>query len=761
MSSGKKKGLTLFVYHMLLVVFLSNSYGQRQDTIPSADVKYDQDQLSKYLPTLEILPTFLADYDGFWYSIQQNNKSVWTYYFVSAKDGKQYNLSDRSAIASAWKKKMKTVIDPQAIKLKSPGKFLQTLAQFEYEGHDYYYDPLKNSIQDAGKTKTKEPVRYRPVGEMSPDSAWVLVNRGYNLYLQSVADTAFQRQLSKDSEQYYSFNENIGLTTLPKTSMPSAYWYGQTGVYYGIRKNGRGVQTMTTLNSLTMNRPKSSTYLYEIPGDTAVIDAEVYVGSVADSSFSKIDVLKWAGQKLKIIPVDQYRGQIYFTRISRAYDEIELCAIDVQTGAVKVLIHEDTKPFLNEDLFNVQIVNGGKDIIWWSDRTGWGHYYHYDGQGTLLGKMTSGEWTAGEIIDLDLAKQKVLLYGYGREINVNPNYAMVYDCDLSNGKIARITLENADHKVRLTPSRKHFIHTYSTIEQPPVTVLRSLDGRFISEVYRPDLSALYHYGWRSAEPFSVKAADDSTALHGIMWKPFDFDPQRKYPIISQVYPGPQTETVWTKFTVIDRYNNTALANKGFIVVCMGHRGGSPYRSAAYYKYGYGNLRDYPLADDKYGIEQLISSYKFIDAEKVGITGHSGGGMMAFAALATYPDFYKAAVASAGNHDNRIYNRAWGEKYQGFAIAKSETSTSAKITFKTGLNQDLAKNIKGNLLLVVGESDNNVNPASTMRVVQALIQADKDFELLVLPGQNHTYEGISKKYYERRQRDFFYKNLVNK
>lgn len=252
---------------------------------------------------------------------------------------------------------------------------------------------------------------------------------------------------------------------------------------------------------------------------------------------------------------------------------------------------------------------------------------------------------------------------------------------------------------------------------------------------------MYAYGWKQPERFSVKAKDGITELYGLMWKPFNFDPAKKYPIISQVYPGPFTETVWNDFTVFDRYNNTSLAQIGFIVVVMGHRGGSPYRNAAYYKYGFGKLRDYALEDDKNGLEQLAGRFSFIDLNRLGIFGHSGGGAMATTAICTYPDFYKAAVSSSGDHDNRIYNRTWGETYNGLGS-------------KMEINQTLAKNLKGHLLLVTGESDQNVNPANTFRMADALIKAGKDFDLLVLPGQSHTYEEPYKTYFQKKLRSYF-------
>ena len=417
-----------------------------------------------------------------------------------------------------------------------------------------------------------------------------------------------------------------------------------------------------------------------------------------------------------------------------------------------MIIHEVSKPYLNEELFCCRVVNGGKDIFLWSDRSGWGHYYHYSGEGKLLNAVTSGEWTAGRIVKIDTEKKQIYLYGYGKEKGRNPNYTFVYRVGFNGKKITLLTPENATHGVFIHLPGNLIVDNFSRIDTIPRISVRDGNGRLLTVLEEADVSKLLEYGWKFPEQFTVKAADGKTDLYGIMWKPYDFDPSKEYPIVSQVYPGPQTETVWTDFTVLDRYNNTALAQRGIIVVCFGHRGGSPFRDKAYATYGYGNLRDYALADDKYGSEQLGREYAFIDTNRVGIFGHSGGGMMAFAAICTYPDFYKVAVASSGNHDNRIYNRTWGETYQGIG-------DDHKFTVKT--NQELAKYLKGHLLLVTGEVDNNVHPANTFRVANELILQGKDFDLLVLPGQGHGYDGPYKAYFEKKKRDYFSKYLLNK
>lgn len=335
---------------------------------------------------------------------------------------------------------------------------------------------------------------------------------------------------------------------------------------------------------------------------------------------------------------------------------------------------------------------------------------------------------------------------------------------MDGGGVRLITKEDAQHNVTFLKSRRYFIDTFSRVDMEPRILLKDNEGRTVMELARPDLSRVYAEGWKMPERFVVKAADQTTDLYGVMWKPSDFDPQKKYPIISVVYPGPYFGFVPTSFTPDDSYC-TRMAQLGFIVITVGHRGDSPMRGKVYHRFGYGNMRDYPLADDKYAIEQLAQRHPYIDIDKVGIYGHSGGGFMAAAAICTYPDFYKAAVSCSGNHDNNIYNRGWGECYNGVRevekVVKDSLGNERKeyeYKFSVKSNADLAKNLKGNLLLVTGDQDKNVNPVHTYRMAQALIDAGKNFEMLVIPGAGHGY-GSADSYFAQKMYRFFAKYLL--
>jgi dipeptidyl aminopeptidase/acylaminoacyl peptidase len=281
-------------------------------------------------------------------------------------------------------------------------------------------------------------------------------------------------------------------------------------------------------------------------------------------------------------------------------------------------------------------------------------------------------------------------------------------------------------------------------------------GASVTKLETTDVSALKEAGFKFPEPFAVKADDGVTDLYGVMYKPFDFDETKKYPIIAYVYPGPQTESVTKTFN--PRGTSMSLAQYGFIVIEVGNRGGNPQRSKWYHNYGYGNLRDYGLADKKAAIEQLAHRCPYIDITRVGIWGHSGGGFMSAAAMLVYPDFFKVAWSESGNHENNIYNHTWSEKNHGI----KEVDKDGKITFDFSIekNSELAKNLKGHLMLVTGDIDNNVHPSNTYRLADALIKANKRFDFMILPGKRHGYADAGP-YVNQRRAEYFCRHLLGK
>jgi dipeptidyl aminopeptidase/acylaminoacyl peptidase len=342
----------------------------------------------------------------------------------------------------------------------------------------------------------------------------------------------------------------------------------------------------------------------------------------------------------------------------------------------------------------------------------------------------------------------------GREKDEDPYYTHYYRVNLDGTGLKLLNPGNASHSASGVDSMKYFVNNSTRIDGTPESVLYDTLGNLVMKLETPDLQPLMDAGFKFPEPFTVKADDGVTDLYGVMYKPFDFDPSRKYPIIAYVYPGPQTEGVTKNFN--PRSNNISLAQFGFIVVEVGNRGGHPTRSKWYHNYGYGNLRDYGLADKKAAIEQLAIRHPFIDISRVGIWGHSGGGFMSAAAMLVYPDFFKVGWSESGNHENNIYNNTWSEKHHGI----KEVEKDGKVTFEYDIdkNSELAKNLKGNLMLITGDIDNNVHPGNTYRLADALIKANKRFDMFVLPGVRHSFAAVSG-YVNWLRGDYFARHLL--
>lgn len=754
--------VTMRRYCFLLGFLCITGRAAAQPVNYAAAEKYDVPNLREKVGSLTVLPFFFKNDDRFWFIFEDGNGR--NYYYVDPKKKEKGLLYNRAVVARQLQQLREEKIDSALIVFNAPFNLAgrQQTVTVTYKGQPYAYNFYKGTLEACREEEKLHGYHKGLIGTVSPDKKWQLYTRRHNLVLQKVGNTT-ETILSSDAAPWYSFAINEGDTGSIHPLPADAVWLPDNKRFYIVRKDNRLVGAMSIVHTLAKPRPRLETYKYQLPGDKNVTQYELYCGDVTTGKLLKIDAGKWPDQELEMVKTKFVSDEIYFLRKKRTRDETELCAANMVTGKVRVIVHEVSKPYISEDRFHVSVINNGNDILWWSERTGWGHYYLYANDGTLKNAITAGNWTAGKIMYIDSVGRRLYMYGYGREAGRNPYYACVYKVGFDGKKAELLTPKNATHSVYFAASGHYFVDNYSTINTPPQTVLRTSDGKLVMDVAHAYVEKLYAYGWRPAEPFTVKAADGVTDLYGIMWKPFDFDPTKKYPVISQVYPGPQIETVWPDFTVFDKYNNAPLAQLGCIVVCMGHRGGSPYREKKYATYQYGNLRDAPLADDKYGLEQLAQRYPFIDLKRVGIFGHSGGATMSAAAICTYPDFYKVAVASSGNHDNNIYNRTWGETYQGIT-EKTDTLPNGNLVtsfpFKTDINQTLVKNLKGHLLLVTGETDANVHPGQTYRMADALIKAGRDFDMLVLPGQSHHYEGVYKTFFENKLRHYFGRYLLS-
>jgi len=448
-------------------------------------------------------------------------------------------------------------------------------------------------------------------------------------------------------------------------------------------------------------------------------------------------------------------SHIAFVSTSRDHKSAKLRVADVATGAIRDVFEETvaTQYESGNGNANWHVLPASNEVIWFSERDDWGQLYLYDlATGKLKSQVTTGAGNVTQLLRVDEATRTLWFDCVGKVPGRDPYFRALCKVGMDGRGFAVLTPENGDHEVTLSPSGKHFVDTYSQPNVAPVSVLRDENGRLVATLEKADISRLTASGWKAPTPITVKARDGVTDLYGLMYTPSLLDSSGKYPIINHVYPGPQTGSVGGRTFSPARGDNQALAELGFVVVEIDGMG-TPWRSKSFHDAYFARMGDNTLPDQVAGMKELASRYRFIDMDKAGIWGHSGGGFAAADAMFRYPDFFKVGIAESGNHDNRVYEDDWGERYQGLLVRQGATDNYA-----AEANQSLAKNLKGKLLLAHGTVDDNVPPDNTTLVVDALIKANKDFDLLMLPNQAHGY-GTMSSYMMRRRWDYFVKNLM--
>ncbi len=634
----------------------------------------------------------------------------------------------------------------------------------------------------------KKPPERPRWASISPDGKTIVFGRHHNLLYMDKAnyekalededdEDIVEHQLTTDGEERYSYyREGRGVTNVDKEKNKDkrkrvrVIWSRDSNKFAMTRTDERKVKDLWVINSVAQPRPTLETYRYQMPGEEESPVYEILIFELESKKKIKVDTEKFKDQTVSILTAprlaknrdDENRpslwlsetpDKLYFSRTSRDLHRIDICMADAATGETKVLIEERLNTYV--ETRPLGLVNNGKELIHWSERDGWAHFYLFDGNGNLKKQLTSGSWHCERIMGIDEKNRVLYFMANGREKGEDPYYYHLYKINLDGTGLKLLNKGNFNHYTSLCDSHRFFVDNYSRVDTVPESVLRDNQGNLLLKLETTDLSQLLKAGFKFPETFKVKADDGITDIYGVMYKPFDFDETKLYPIIAYVYPGPQTESVPKSFSA--RSSNITLAQFGFIVICVGNRGGHPARSKWYHNYGYGNLRDYGLADKKAAIEQLAIRHPFIDIDKVGIYGHSGGGFMSTAAMLVYPDFFKVAVSSAGNHENNVYNRWWSEKHHG---VKEVVDKEGNITFEYDIekNSEIAQNLKGRLLITTGDIDNNVHPANTLRLANALIRANKRFDFFIFPGQRHGFGDMSDYFFWLRA-DYFCKHLI--
>ena len=597
----------------------------------------------------------------------------------------------------------------------------------------------------------------------SPDGKRSAFIKDYNLWVKDIA-TGQEKPLTRDGAKYFGYaTDNAGWTHSDRAIL---VWSPDSRKIATFQQDERGVGMMY-LTSTTTGHPVLSAWPYPLPGDSiittiqrVVIDADAATVTrfqmPADQHRSTLcdDIACRAGEWTD---VEWYpdASHVAFVSTSRDHKSAKLRVADVATGAIRDVFEEKvaTQYESGNGKANWHVLPASNEVIWFSERDDWGQLYLYDlATGKLKSQVTTGVGNVTQLLRVDEATRTLWFGCVGKVPGRDPYFRALCKVGMDGKGFAVLTPENGDHDVTLSPSGKYFVDTYSQPNVAPVSVLRDENGRLVATLEKADISRLTASGWKAPMPITVKARDGVTDLYGLMYTPSSLDSSGKYPIINHVYPGPQTGSVGGRTFSPARGDNQALAELGFVVVEIDGMG-TPWRSKSFHDAYFARMGDNTLPDQVAGMKELASRYRFIDVDKAGIWGHSGGGFAAADAMFRYPDFFKVGIAESGNHDNRVYEDDWGERYQGLLVRQGATDNYA-----AEANQSLAKNLKGKLLLAHGTVDDNVPPDNTTLVVDALIKANKDFDLLMLPNQAHGYGSMSA-YMMRRRWDYFVKNLM--
>ncbi|MFN3683825.1 MAG: DPP IV N-terminal domain-containing protein [Fimbriimonadaceae bacterium] len=752
----------------------SPALSQAQANWKLAD-RFTAESLQPFVYSTSLTPNWIGKTDQFWFSWKDAGGT--RYWRVDPGRKSKAPLFDADRMAALLAEQLKRPIDAlnlQISNLRFDEKNLD-LIRFESGGFRFEYDLKSGTLKSLGKTEP--PRREEPsFKNEAPDKKAYVYAQDHNLYFVEIVDGKEQPpvQLTTDGAERYSFGSAGGgargrqgqrqtQAQGERRVRASVTWSKDSKRFYVVRRDSRKVKDLYLVDNLAQPRPTLRTYEYAMPGEPEVPQYELFVFDREAKKLEKLDVGKYKDQQLFNIHFqDTASDSLRFVRRDRLQRNLELCETDLKTGKTRVLLSESVENAYLE-FRPVRYVKPGGDFLWFSERDGWGHYYLYSNDGKLKNAVTSGPFRASELVDVDADKGLVYVRCVGREPGENPYYRHLYRVRLDGTGMTLLDPGDADHSSALSPSKKFVVDTFSRSDLPPKVVVRDDDGRTLVEIAETDVSKLVEMGWSMPERFVVKAADGVTDVYGNLWKPADFDPNRRYPIIAYVYPGPQTEAVTAGFSVAA--STLRLANLGFIVVQIGNRGGNPNRSNAYHSYGYYNLRDYGLADKKAGIEQLAARHRWIDLDRVGIYGHSGGGFMTAAAmlLPPYNEFFKVGVSSAGNHDNNIYNANWSEQHHGLrevAVKDKDGKETGETRFEIRVptTPELAANLKGKLLIVHGDMDDNVHPANSIRLAAALIRAGKRFDFMLMPGQGHGF-GDMNPYFNQMLMEYFAEHLL--
>jgi dipeptidyl-peptidase 4 len=706
------------------------------------------------------VPQQLEWLDGnrFWYRtrIAEGHEFV----VVDAASGTRQRAFDHERVAAALSAALDTTLQPFALPLIR----LTPTADGRSVGFELDRRRWECDVIDYTCERPATPAEQARDAVASPDDRRLAFIRDHDLWVQD-AETGQETRLTTDGAPGYGYaTDSEGWR---RSDRPALAWSPDGRRIFTHRLDEREVGDMTLWRT-QVGRPEAVTYRYALPGDNAVpmyervivdVDARTVTPVQAPPDHQRTSSCcgMLRGDALGDVEWNADGQRLAYASTSRDYTTVTLRVVEPARGTVRDVLTETVRPFFESNAAgrgvpNWRVLHDEGVVVWHSPRDGWHHLYLYDlATGEPRGRLTEGSWNVIDV--LHVGGGHVYFTGAGREDGRDPYWRHLYRVSLEGGSPQLLTPEPADHVVSFAPDGAFFVDTYSTVDAAPVTVVRAASGQEVATVERADLSALVAAGWQAPIPFTAKARDGVTDVYGLLYRPSNFDPSRRYPVVNNIYPGPQVGSVGPRsFQASRRGNVQALAELGFVVVQIDALG-TPMRSFEQHAYYHGDLADNGLQDQISAMRELAARYDWIDLDRVGIYGHSGGGYATAIAMLAHPEFFRVGVASAGNMDNRGYTYYWCEKWHGQleplgADTDSYTNQAAHL---------MAGNLEGRLLITYGSLDTNVHPVTTLLLVDELIRHNKDFDLMVFPNRGHGY--ANEPYHLRITWDYFVRHLL--
>ena len=697
---------------------------------------------AKHVLYAGVVPHWVDQTSAFWY-VRQTEKGK-EYVKVDAASKKRTALFDQQKMAAALTEKAGSEINAYNLPLQNCrlNISLDTL-RFQLDGKFWAYSIKNNRLLDEGAIPPRGKERHwmevddekegRPV--TSPDGKWTAFIKNDNVYVREMA-TGKEKQLSQDGTLSNYYSSYIQWSPDSKSVVSCRIRPVEKRYVYYVESSPAD-QAQPKLHKQEYAKPGDE-LRFKVPCIFEVESGRRLIPSTELFSHQyELSGPMWNADSKAITFEYNERGH-------KVYRVLEMSAVD---GSVRTLIEEKEEKYVNYPRIYRNYLSDGKRIIWSSERDNYNHLYLYDrATGKPLNQITKGEWYVRGVQHVDEANEVIYFSANGMKKGEDPYLIHYYKINFDGSNLVELTPEEGMHQCWYSSDYKYLVDVYSKVDQAPIAVLRDAkNGKIRMQLDKADISALLANGWKAPEVFSAKGRDGKTDMWGVIYRPSNFDPSKKYPVIEYIYSGPGDQYVPKTFSSYNWWM-TSLAELGFIVVQVDGMTTS-FRSKEFEEVCYKNLKDAGLPDHIAWIKAAAQKYPYMDIDRVGIFGCSAGGQESTGAVLFHPEFYKAAYSACGCHDNRMDKIWWNELWMGYPVDESYSACS---------NVDNAHLLNRPLMLVVGELDDNVDPASTMQVANALIKANKDFELVVIPGAHHT---MGEDFGEHKRYDFFVRHLM--